>query len=172
MKKLAENIRLGILSAVATVFGVLSIAFTFLPAYFENGRDDMSIIKMMMGDGRTEFSPLIMFGYVMLILGVVAIAVLTVLHFINKSTPTITTILGVIGIVLMLAGIIILACSMFIIGLDKINSELGFTQGVWGIKAGEILVPVMGLLAIGFTYPSAMIILHHKDVADKEAAKE
>lgn len=168
MKKLNENIRLGILEAIATVFGILSIAFTSLPAYFEDGRDDMSIIKMMMGDGRTAFSPLIMFGFIMLIVGVVAIAVLTVLHFFNKTNPMITTIIGVVGIVLMLAGAIILTCSMFILGLDKLNSELGFTQGVWGIKAGMILVPVMALLAIGFTYPSAMIIPHHKDLSDKK----
>ncbi len=171
MNKLAENIRLGILSAIATVFGILSISFTSLPAYFENGRDDMSIIKMMMGDGRTEFSPLIMFGFIMVIVGVVTIAVLTILHFTNKSTPVVTTILGVAGIVLTLAGIIILTCSIFILGLDKMNSELGFTQGAWGIKIGEILVPVMGLFAIGFTYPSAMIIPHQKDVADKNASE-
>lgn len=168
MKKLNENIRLGILEAIATVFGILSIVFTSLPAYFEDGRDDMSIINMMMGDGRTAFSPLIMFGFIMLIVGVLAIAVLTVLHFLNKTNPMITTIIGVVGIILMLAGAIILTCSMFILGLDKLNSELGFTQGVWGIKAGMILVPVMALLAIGFTYPSAMIIPHHKDLSDKK----
>ncbi len=169
MKKLAENIRLGILEAIAAVFGILSIAFTSLPAYFEDGREDMSIIKMMMGDGRTNFSPLIMFGFIMLIVGVVCAIVLAVLHFLNKANPKITTILAVIGILLMLAGAIILACSMFILGLDKLNSELGFTQGVWGIKAGMILVPVMALLAIGFTYPSAMIIPHHKDLEEKKA---
>ncbi len=169
MKKLAENIRLGILEAIAAVFGILSIAFTSLPAYFEDGRQDMSIIKMMMGDGRTNFSPLIMFGFIMLIVGVVCAIVLAVLHFLNKTNPKITTILAVIGILLMLAGAIILACSMFILGLDKLNSELGFTQGVWGIKAGMILVPVMALLAIGFTYPSAMIIPHHKDLEEKKA---
>lgn len=169
MKKLAENIRLGILEAIAAVFGILSIAFTSLPAYFEDGREDMSIIKMMMGDGRTNFSPLIMFGFIMLIVGVVCAIVLAVLLFLNKTNPKITTILAVVGILLMLAGAIILTCSMFILGLDKLNSELGFTQGVWGIKVGMILVPVMALLAIGFTYPSAMIIPHHKDIEEKKA---
>ncbi len=169
MKKLAENIRLGIVEAIAAVFGVLSIVFTSLPAYFEDGREDMSIIKMMMGDGRTNFSPLIMFGFIMLIVGVICTIVLAVLHFLNKTNPKITTILAVAGIILMLAGAIILTCSMFILGLDKLNSELGFTQGVWGIKAGMILVPVMALFAIGFTYPSAMIIPHHKDIEEKKA---
>ncbi len=167
MKKLAENSRLGIFGAVASLFGILSIIFTSLPAYFEDGREDMSIIKMMMGDGRTSFSPLIMFGFIMLIVGVVVVATLTVLHFINKTNAKLTTLLSIVGIILMLAGAIILTCSMFILGLDKLNSELGFTQGVWGIKAGMILVPVMALFAIGFTYPSAMIIPHHKDLADK-----
>lgn len=171
MKKLNENVRLGISQAVATLLGVLAISFTALPAYFENDRPDMSIIKMMMGDGRTPFSPLLMFGFILLILGVVCSLVLTVLHFMNKSTPLITTILAVTSLLLVLAGSIILACSILIVGLDKLNSELGFTQGVWGIRYGNILVPLFGLVAVGFTYPSALIILHQKDLEDEEKNK-
>ena len=172
MKKINENIRLGISQAVATLLGVLAISFTALPAYFENDRPDMSIIKMMMGDGRTPFSPLLMFGFILLILGVVCSLALTVLHFMNNSTPLITTILAVTSLLLVLAGSIILACSILILGLDKLNSELGFTQGVWGIRYGNILVPLFGLVAVGFTYPSALIILHHTDLEDEEKTKE
>ena len=113
-----------------------------------------------------------MFGFILLILGVVCSLALTVLHFMNNSTPLITTILAVTSLLLVLAGSIILACSILILGLDKLNSELGFTQGVWGIRYGNILVPLFGLVAVGFTYPSALIILHHKDLEDEEKTKE
>ena len=169
MKKIfeKENICLGIFTSIAAIFGILSIAFTSLPAYFEEGRADMSIIKMMIGDGRTAFSPLIMTGFILLIIGVYSAIILAVLHFLNKSDSLVTTILGISSIVEILIGAVILTSSMFILGLDKLNSELGFTQGIWGIKVGMILVPVMSLIAIGFIYPSALIILHHKDLADK-----
>ncbi len=169
MKKLNENIRLGIIQSIAALLSILTIVFTTLPAYFENDRPDMSMINMMMGDGRTSFSPLLMFGFILLILGAIVSVTLAVLHFLNKTKPSLTTILAIVSAVLILAGAIILTCSLFIVGLDKLNSELGFTQGVWGIKIGNILVPVFGLLAVGFTYPSALIIPHQKDREDKLA---
>lgn len=163
-----ENKKLAIFEAVALLMGILAAVFTSLPAYFEDGRKDMSIMEIIMGDGRTQFNPLLMFGFILLILGIVAAAVLAVLHFLNKTNDLMTTLIAIGSIVLLLIGTILLSCSVFIAGLDKLNSELGLVQGAWGFRAGNILVPIFGLLAIAFSYPSAMIIPHHKDVTDKK----
>lgn len=168
MKKLSENIFLGIFQGVASLLGILTLVFTFLPAYFENDQPDMSIFQIMLGNERIPGSGLLVFGFVLLILGILASIVLTILLFSKKSNRLLTTILAVSSIVLTLAGAIILTCAIFISGLDKLNSELGFVQGSWGIRAGNILVPVFALLAAGFSYPCALVIPHHQDMADKE----
>lgn len=168
MKKLNENIKLGIFEGVSALLAILSLVFTFLPAYFEDGRSDMSIINIMMGDERISSSPLLIFGFVLLVLGIVVTIILTILHFLNKSNELITTILGIASVVLVLAGGIILTCAVFIQGLDKLNSELGLVQGSWGFKIGNFLVPIFALVSVGFSYPSALIIPHHKDVAEKQ----
>lgn len=168
MKNLKENIKLGIFEGVSSLLAILSIIFTFIPAYFEDGREDMSIFQMMVGDDRTPFNGLLLFGFIMLIIGTLVAISLTVLHFIGKSNNLITTTLAIASIVLILAGATILTCSIFIVGLDKLNSELGLVQGSWGFKAGNFLVPIFALLSIGLSYPSAMIIPHHKDLEDKK----
>ena len=168
MKKLNDNIRLGIYEAVAVVLGILAFVFTFIPAYFEDGQADMSIYQIMVGNDRIAASGLLIFAFVILILGVLTAAALTALHFLNKTNPVITTVLSVVSIVLMLAGGAILTASIFISGLDKLNSELGLVQGSWGFKAGNFLVPVFTLLAVGFSYPSALVIPHSQDLRDKK----
>lgn len=50
MKNLKENIKYGIFEAVASLFALLAFVFTFIPAYFENGFSDMSIVEIMMGN--------------------------------------------------------------------------------------------------------------------------
>lgn len=165
MKK--ESLKLIIFEGLAALFGILAFSFVFLPAYFENGQQDMSIFDMMVGNERIEGSPIIVLGLVMLILGIVCSIALLVLLLIKKSNDLITTIISITSIVLNLAGAIILTCSIFIVGLDKLNSELGLVQGSWGFLIGNFLVPIMALLSIICSYPGAMIILHHKDLEDK-----
>lgn len=169
MKNLKENIKYGIFEAVASLFALLTFVFTFIPAYFENGFPDMSIVEIMMGNDRIATSGLIIFGFVLLILALLISVTHSVLFFLNKTNDKITTILGIISGVMLLASSIILACSIFISGLDKLNSELGLVQGSWGFKAGTFLVPVAGLIALGFTFPSALIIPHKKDLKDQIA---
>lgn len=172
MKNLKENIKLGISEAVASLLGLLAVIFTFIPAYFEDGQEDMSIFQIMAGNERVDSSPLLVFGFVFLIIGVVIAIALTVLLFLNKSNNVITTCGAIASIVTILIGAVILTCSIFITGLDKIHSELGLVQGSWGFLAGNFLVPISALLSIVASYPSAMIILHHQDLKDKAAKSE
>lgn len=174
MKKLSEikNIKYIITEGIALLLGILTFVFLFIPAFFEDGQPDLSIFQIMLGNNRIAFSGLLLFGIILIILGIVTTAALIVLLILDKSNSMITTILGVASIALMLTGIAICSCAIFVSGLDKLNSSLGFTQGQWGIKAGNILVPVFGLLSIAASYPAAMIILHEKDLADKKKLEE
>ena len=168
MKTPNENLKYTISEGIALLFGILALAFTFLPAYFEQNRPDLSLFQIMLGDGRVGASPLLIFGFVLLIVGIITTLILLALLVLKKSNDIITTVMSVLSIVCTLGGAIILSCGIFISGLDKFNSELGFTQGYWGFKIGNILVPVAALLSVIASYPSAMIILHHKDLIDQQ----
>lgn len=167
MKKITENLILTIWEGFAAIFGLLAVCMCFIPAYFENGIPDKSLFDIMMGDSRISASPLLILGFISLIIGLILSITLIVLLLLKKGNEKLITILSIVSIVLSLFGSVILACSIFVSGLDKINSSLGFTQGNRGIKIGYILVPVFGLLAIVCSYPAAMTILHHKDLEDK-----
>lgn len=166
MKSLGENIKLAILEGCSIISGILALIFVFVPAYFEDGRADMTTFQIMLGDDRLEGSPLIVLGFVCLILGIVASGVLLALLLLKKSNPLTTTLISIGSIVLTLIGGVILTCSIFIVGLDTLNSELGLVQGSWGFRAGFFLIPIFSLISIGLSYPSAMIILHHQDLRD------
>lgn len=169
--KLKENMKLFIFEAIAALCGILTIVFAALPAYFEADKDDLSLLQMAFGSGdRIQSNVLLVFAFIMLVLGVVCALTLAVFQIIHAKflNDKVITIMAIVSGVLILAGGIILACGLFISGLDKANSSLGFTQGNWGIKAGMIITPISALISFALCYPSALIILHHKDLADKE----
>ena len=171
MKKLDENTRLLISEGVAALLGLLTFIFLFIPAYFESGKPDMSLFQIALGDERIAASGALIFAFILVLIGLLTMISLVVLLAIKKSNPIITTALSVTGAVLLLTGAIIMTCGIFISGLDKLNSSLGFTQGNWGIRPGNILVPIFALLSTAASYPAGMIILHHMDLRDKERAK-
>lgn len=171
MKKLNENTKLIISEGVASLLGLLTFIFLFIPAYFESGKPDMSLFQIALGDERIQASGLLIFAFVMVLIGLIAMISLLILLILKKSNPIITTALSITGAVLLLAGAITMTCGIFISGLDKLNSSLGFTQGNWGIRPGNILVPIFALLSTAASYPAGMIILHHLDLRDKERAK-
>lgn len=162
-----ENKKLGFYSALASFFGILAFIFTFLPAYFEEGKPDISFMEMIVGNDRVEANGLMLFALILLILGTLVSICLTVLNFINKSNDKIQTILGIVSGILILVGGIILALGIIITGLNKANSELGLIQGNWGPAIGNYLEPISALLAFAMCYPNALIILHHKDLEDQ-----
>ena len=170
--KLKENIKLFIFEAAAALCGILTIVFAALPAYFEADKADLSLLEMAFGSGdRIQSNIILILAFIMLVIGVVCALALAVfqilkLKFLNDK---VITIMAIVSGVLILAGGIILTCGLFISGLDKANSSLGFTQGNWGIKSGMIITPIFTLISFALCYPSALIILHHKDLADKES---
>ena len=163
---MTETKKLGIFEAAAGACALLSFIFCFLPAYFEEGRANQSIFHM------AGVSPVLWIGIIALILAFLLSFGLAALLFLGKANDKITTILSISAGILALAGGILLALSLFVCGYDKSNSQLGFTQGAWGIKIGTILVPVFALLTFFLSYPSALISPHHLDLQDRASKKE
>jgi len=171
--KLTEKMKLFIFECCAAFFGILTIVFTFIPAYFEADKADLSLFQMAVGSGdRLPFNTILFLGFVLLLIGVVCAICLAVFQILKVKflNDKIVTIIAIVAGICILAGGIIMTCGLFITGLDKANSSLGFTQGNWGIKIGMIITPICALIAFAMCYPSALIILHHKDEAD-EATK-
>ncbi len=174
MKKFSENKNLKyiIVESIALLLGILTLAFVFTPAVFEEGHPDSSIFTLMKGSDRLPSSPILIIGFVLLIIGILATGAALTLLLLNKSTSKLLTILSSSSMVTCLFGSVILACAIFLSGFTELNSALGFNQGQRGIKAGTFLVPIFGLLATFVSFPSAVIILHEKDLKDEEAKKQ
>ena len=169
MKKLFENKNMIyiICEGVALLFGILTFGFLFTPAVFERDKPSLSMFQLATGaDVRLEASPLMIFGIILICLSILATVALIVLLIVKKANSLIMTILSVTSIATILIGAAICSCALFITGFNTLNSELGFTQGQWGIEYGNILVPVFALLSIVASYPAALIILHQKDLKD------
>ncbi|MFA6829425.1 MAG: hypothetical protein WCR67_01785 [Bacilli bacterium] len=163
-----ENTKLGIFQSGAFLASLLALIFTALPGYFETGYGNLTILQQIFGNEKTEFNIILLLAFILLIIGCLLAAVLAVLCFLNKfNSDKLVTILSIVSAALILIGGVILSLSIFITGLDKSNSELGFIQGNWGLGIGNILLPIFALIAIGLSYPCCMIIPHHKDLADK-----
>jgi hypothetical protein len=170
--KLTEKMKLFIFEACAAFCGILTIVFTFIPAYFEADKADLSLFEMAVGSGdRLPFNTILFLGFILLVIGVLCAICLAVFQIIKVKflNDKIITIMAIVAGLCILAGGIIMTCGLFISGLDKANSSLGFTQGNWGIKVGMIITPIFALISFALCYPSALIILHHKDEEDKAA---
>ena len=109
-------------------------------------------------EDRLPTNGILIFGFILIAIGMIVAIGLTILLII-KDSKEIEKILTIGGIV---SGL-----SILVGGLNESNSALGFTQGNWGIKAGNILVPVFALVTFICSYPSACVILHRKDQEDK-----
>jgi len=170
-----ENFKLGIFEASASLTAVLTFIFLFLPCYHEADGFSLSMMQIAFGNTKTEANGLLIFAFILLVVGVLASIALTVLLFLNKTNEMLTMILAIVGGILVLAGGVILMCGIFITGLDKMISELGLVQGVWGFSIGFFLVPIFALASLVLSYPCGLIVLHHKDLADakpKETVSE
>lgn len=169
---MTENKKLSIFEGCAFLAGLLAIIMMALPAYVETGNTSLTMFQLVFGNDKTDFNGLLLFGFILLILGTIGSLLLAVSCFLNKyNTDRNVTIMGIASGACILAGGLILSLAIFITGLDKMNSELGFIQGNWGLGAGNILIPILILLGFALSYPAAMIILHHKDLQDKEKSK-
>lgn len=173
--KIAENLRLFIFQSLAALSAILTFVFTFVKAYFEADKADLSLAQMAFGvEDRLPTNGLLVFGFILIIIGILlSVALCAVLALKSeKDAEVILTIGAIISGFAVLIGGIIMACSIFITGLNESNSSLGFTQGNWGIRAGNILVPVFALITFILSYPSALVILHRQDQEDSERRKK
>ncbi len=162
-----ENVKLSIYEGVAALASLLVLLFCFLPAYSESEGLVLTDMQLIFGNIRTEANPLLICAFIIVILALLVNIAGAVLTFLGKTDDKISTIFGITGAALVLIGGIILTCSILITGLDKANSELGLIQGNWSIGVANFLVVIFSLISAGFNYPSALIILHHQDLADK-----
>lgn len=157
---MSENKKLAIFESAASLTSLLAIISCAFPAYFEEGKADQSIFHMAGVNG------VLFIGIALLAIALGTSIYLSVTLFLNKIKPNMTMILAAAAGVAVIVGGIFLAFSLFVCGYDRLNSELGFTQGAWGIRAGTVLVPSFALLTLILSYPAALIVLHHKDLED------
>lgn len=172
MKKLNENTRLLIYQSIASLFAILTFVFLFIPAYFRSQPEaHYSLFDLMLGGGKYESSTIMILGFILLIVGIIVSIALAFLIAMRKANEKIECIGAVTSIATMLIGGVIMSCGIFLSGFAPDSSFLTLNQGLWGIEIGNILVPVFMLIAVGFSYPCALIILHHKDLEDRVKAK-
>lgn len=167
-----EKIKLGIFEGGATLAAILVVAFCLLPAYVEKDTLSLSDLQIIFGNERTDANGFLIFAFIVVILAILVDLVGTILTFLGKLNDKGSTIFGITGAFLILLGGVILTCSILISGLDKANSELGLIQGNWSIGIANFLVIIFSLISCGLNYPSAIIILHHKDLVDKDNPKK
>ena len=166
-----ENKKLSIFETSAALCSVLTFVFCFLPCYHEADGFSLNMLQIAFGNDKTNAHGLLIFAFILLIVGVLVSIALSVLLFLKKSNDMLTMIGGILGGILSFAGGIILMCGIFITGLDKMISELGLVQGVWGFSVGFFLVPIFALATLVLSYPCGLIVLHHKDLEDAEKQK-
>lgn len=166
-----ENNKLSIFEASAALCSVLTFVFCFLPCYHEADGFSLNMLQIAFGNDKTNAHGLLIFAFILLVIGVLVSIALSVLLFLKKSNDMLTMIGGILGGILSFAGGIILMCGIFITGLDKMISELGLVQGVWGFSVGFFLVPIFALATLVLSYPCGLIVLHHKDLEDAEKQK-
>lgn len=167
--KIKTNLRLFIFQSIAAVSGLLTFIFTFVKAYFEESKADLSLMEMAFGvQDRLPTNAILVLGFFLILIGALVSIGLVVLLALKESREIekVLTIGGIVSGLATLIGGILLACSIFLTGLNETNSALGFTQGNWGILAGNILVPIFAFITFICSYPSACVILHRKDQED------
>ena len=163
---MTQNKKLAIFEGISGLCAILAFVFCFLPAYFEEGKEDQSIFHM------AGVKPVLWIGLILLLVAGIASLLLAFLLFKDKIDHKKTMVIAIIsGLSCLVAGIL-LSLSLFVCGYHKANSELGFTQGVWGVKIGTILVAIMSLASFVLSYPSALVVLHDLDMKDHEKKKE
>lgn len=170
-----ENIKLLIWQGAASLALVLALIFTFaLPAFFLTGGERViTTFEMLVNaHGDNVASAGMVFGLIFLFLAIIASLAIVIFLILKKDKPIITMILGIISGVSALASGLLLGLGYFVSGLSETNPIIGFNQGEIGFMAGTFVV--LGFALVGFicSYPAALIVLHHKDLADKGVTLE
>ena len=170
-----ENVKLLIWQGIASVGLILALIFVFaLPAFFLTGGERVITTFEMLtnahGDGVASGG--MVFGLILLFIGLLSSLTIVVLLILKINKPLITMILGIVSGLSSLVSGLLLGLGYFVSGLSETNPIIGFNQGEIGFMAGTFLV--LGFAILGFicSYPAALIVLHHKDLADKGVVLE
>ena len=159
-----------VFQGIAILFALLTFVSLFLPAVFVDTGENYTLFNLMFGNEKASFQPAMVIGFIVLILGILADIAIISLTFLNKINEKLGTILAISAGVAILAGGILLGVGPFYQNgiISAMDSELGFTQGQWGFQVGMFLTIVSSLISTAMNYPTAMIILHRKDLEDKQ----
>jgi len=167
-----ENKKLAIFEFCAAFSGLLVLLFLALPSYVESSGYILTGFQLVFGNERMGANGVLILGFLLVLLSVLLALAGGILKVLNRlPSDRLTMILGIVQALFFLAGGILLTCAILITGLDKANSELGLIQGSWSIGVSNYLVLVFTLVATALSYPCAMIILHHQDLAAKKAVE-
>lgn len=163
------NIKYKIFQGLAILFSLLTLIALFIPAFFVDTGEHYSLFALILGTEKAAFQPFMLIGFIVLLIGICAEIVILLFNFLKKLNNKLATILGVSSALLILLGGILLGVGPFYPNgiISVMDSELGFTQGQWGFEAGLFLTIIFALIGVAMNYPTAMIILHEKDLQDK-----
>jgi hypothetical protein len=171
-----ENIKLGIYEGAVALAALLVLVFCALPSFVCSGYT-LSHYQLIFGYTGKGPNGLLIFGFILVVLSFFIALAGSLLSFLDKrsivrlSDDKTSMIAGIAGGLFLLAGGILLTCAILITGLDKENSELGLIQGNWSIGPSNYLVLVFTLIGFAASYPSALVVLHHRDLLDKNNKK-
>lgn len=166
------HIKYKIFASLALLFSLLTLMSVFLPAFYVDTGDHYSLFNLISGTEKAAFQPLMLIGFILLIISVLLGLAILLLILINKINDKLATILGVASILtIILAGIFLGVGPFYHNGIVSVmDSELGFTQGQWGFEIGLFLTIIFALISAAMHYPVAMIILHKKDLDDQKSS--
>ena len=167
------NIKYKIFQSLAVLFSLLTLIAIFLPAFFVDTGDHYSLFALIFGTEKAAFQPFMLCGFIALIIAILLAIAILVINLLKKLNNKLATILAISSALTILIGGILLGVGPFYPNgiVSVMNSELGFTQGQWGFEVGLFLTIILALIGVAMNYPTALIILHEKDLAD-QAKKE
>ena len=84
--KIKSNLRLFIFQLIASICAILTFVFTFVKAYFEESKADLSLFEMAIGvEDRLPTNGILIFGFILIAIGMIVAIGLTILLIIKNS---------------------------------------------------------------------------------------
>lgn len=168
-----KNLSLIICESLAFLLTTIALVSIILPAYTAGTETSYTLAQLVFGTSLVvDFNPWLIFAFSLLIISSLT-SLLNAVNLLFKvlDDEMITTILGIVGGLFSLVGGSLLACSVLITGLDKLNSELGFIQGNWAFGIANYLVFAFSFFSFCISYPAALVIPSRLDKKDDDKRK-
>ena len=91
--KIKSNLRLFIFQLIASICAIFTFVFTFVKAYFEESKADLSLFEMAIGvKDRLPTNGILIFGFILIAIGMIVAIGLTILLIIKDSKDMINEI--------------------------------------------------------------------------------